>query len=261
MHAMEATLAGLADVARVPAARRLAFSELARPGIEKVVFGAGAQASTDVDAFVGALAICRDVEDLATELRRRLEVAAPAAIHLPDAQELAHTMLDGALRRTNSNVADVVRLLDAMRSGWPRVGPSTGRPTRHSWVRQLISHLEVSALVCGGDFTISKSGEGGTLVVGLEMLRPHLPRGVLRVRGTHPLSTYNRVLTAARALARQFVWPVMLDALARGEKRVAEFVHERIALAAVLLIHERAGRLGSKVGRQRATSGPRARTG
>lgn len=209
---LDAALARAAELGRIPAERRDVFHELVKPCVEYLCLQAKAGESTNMETFLAGRRLFEEIADLANELRCRLE-------RVEDHASVVAEMLGSALEEHGGSVAEFVRLVRAVAARAGAATFSKGRPARHTWLRYLVEQLEFGALACGGDFTISKDREGGTIVEALEILRPHLPRGVLKVPGTHPVSTYNRILIEMRAEAAFLVEIGWMDAAGRYQWR------------------------------------------
>ncbi len=64
---------------------------------------------------------------------------------------------------------------------------------------RFIAHLEFSARAAGGHWTLNKNDERGTFIDALEVLKPHLPPNFISTKGRYPFSSYQKILTRARA--------------------------------------------------------------
>ena len=64
---------------------------------------------------------------------------------------------------------------------------------------RLIAHLEFAARAGGGSWTLNKNDERGTLIDVLDELKPYLPQSLRPKNGRHPYSSYQKVLSQARA--------------------------------------------------------------
>jgi hypothetical protein len=63
---------------------------------------------------------------------------------------------------------------------------------------RFVGHLAFAALAAGGDWTLNKNDQSGTLIEAIELLREFLPIKFLPPKGQHPYSTYQKILTDAR---------------------------------------------------------------
>jgi hypothetical protein len=74
---------------------------------------------------------------------------------------------------------------------------------------RFVAHLEFAALAANGNWTLNKNDESGTLIEAMETLRGSLPDRFLPLRGQHPFSTYQKILTDARSEWNlgHFPWP------------------------------------------------------
>jgi hypothetical protein len=93
----------------------------------------------------------------------------------------------------------------------PETGPPVGAGGSGMTLTRLVGHLAFAALAAGGDWTLNKNEQKGTLIEALEALRELLPDQALPTRSKHPYSTYQTILTDARAEWKRghFPWPKM----------------------------------------------------
>jgi hypothetical protein len=84
-----------------------------------------------------------------------------------------------------------------------RMPATCGRPTGAAKagvaLNNFIARLEFAARAAGGSWTLNKNDQSGTLIAALEVLRAHLPEGLIPARNKHPYSSYQRILTRARS--------------------------------------------------------------
>jgi hypothetical protein len=78
-------------------------------------------------------------------------------------------------------------------------GRPAGKGGSHRFESFLIT-LELAALNGGGDWTLNKNDERGTLIDALELLRNYLPNNFLPKKNKHPFSSYQILLTRLRGL-------------------------------------------------------------
>jgi hypothetical protein len=64
---------------------------------------------------------------------------------------------------------------------------------------RFVAHLEFAARAGGGDWTLNKNAESGTLIDALELLRTNLPAGFLPQKGKHPYQSYQKIVSHARS--------------------------------------------------------------
>jgi hypothetical protein len=118
-------------------------------------------------------------------------------------------------RRLNpfaSHLDEVLTLIEATggaKTSWPYVGfaQKKGAPagTGESGMAltRFVAHLAFAALAAEGHWTLNKNDERGTLIEAMEALRGSLPDRFLPLRGRHPFSTYQKILTR-RAIRMEF---------------------------------------------------------
>jgi hypothetical protein len=75
-----------------------------------------------------------------------------------------------------------------------------GRPAdkKHPGRARFITAIALDTLKAGGQLTLDKRAETGSLICLLNALRPFLPRGFVPPREKHPVSSYGRALQEAK---------------------------------------------------------------
>jgi hypothetical protein len=193
-----------------------ALSELAK--IAKVaevnVFVSLAQERLkDIGRRDDEIALRKLIKEDAARLRRKIANLLDRAVDSAYLRKWIHD-----LSELSENMASRARRIEEDERGMGFLFDPTfsrnGRPpgvSGHPHVYRLIVVLEFAALGAGGDFSPR------TLIDGMEVLRDHLPDGMLPQ--VHPISTYSRVLKRARKSVLAF-----LDIVGTYEQHVEDYV-------------------------------------